>query len=699
MISEVDKPKVIGRTMKSGESLVSPRKAKPTSPVILIKPKEPRNSRKNGQCATSKRPGVALKKVPDAKHKKKEHNAVMVCTRTARTFKFNKQKRRRSQIKEKSPDTQPKKSQPSSSIKRLISQSIVKHQHNKEENTQQEQEKMKEQETKKKSLKDNNEAIRRRNAHSAKAKSEELHKTPWGLDQRLLSPAGQVEKLNNIKEIRSKKTPREKLHQAGRLGIGLDLFRTLKVPKHKPEPEAVRKVPKDPDPHIREYIKIKKQKKTEDRKVEILEEIVKQAEREKALIQLDKKQKGLVKSAPKKKKRTKQKKNVLACNEVLNLAKRPRQLLVPEHCEEAGPPYTARTENRLKHPETVKKELSTESLKILPTPSIEFSASPAYTMNGFTSDEEPHSPDYPTPQSSASNSNSSILQPLSSSDSSLLGQSLPTFTDKHQLPKVSLDKFSAKTPWGAQAPPSPPLYEQETTFILKEEIARFLQITSFNKKEPAVDPTLDLIYIYIRELSFLILPREEEFLDQVNTPFEPDPLQVLRSLQKSQLRQFSKPPQFELLIDPQISDILKIKLDPKSVTCKGIYLQMVFDCLNEGLNYIRPYGILGIPPLWSEKTIQLIGEPSASEVLQKLVTTMTQWWSIQAGFIETYRTDTLELSTLRDQRMSSLLCSNVAEEEHTWVDYEDEATQVKFDVVDLIIELLTQEVVTVLSNR
>jgi hypothetical protein len=61
------------------------------------------------------------------------------------------------------------------------------------------------------------------------------------------------------------------------------------------------------------------------------------------------------------------------------------------------------------------------------------------------------------------------------------------------------------------------------------------------------------------------------------------------------------------------------------------------------------------------------------------------------------RNDEDKLQGLREERMSALLCNDVTDEEYAWVEYEDEEAQIKFDLADVLFDVILDETLNLLT--
>ncbi len=52
----------------------------------------------------------------------------------------------------------------------------------------------------------------------------------------------------------------------------------------------------------------------------------------------------------------------------------------------------------------------------------------------------------------------------------------------------------------------------------------------------------------------------------------------------------------------------------------------------------------------------------------------------------------------REEKLGTLMMRELEENENKWINYEDEDTQVKFDLADMVLEELTGELIDILAN-
>jgi hypothetical protein len=235
--------------------------------------------------------------------------------------------------------------------------------------------------------------------------------------------------------------------------------------------------------------------------------------------------------------------------------------------------------------------------------------------------------------------------------------------------------------------------------LINSEIYSFLRLIPFKDSEREVDSSIEFIVEYLELMSKELKQTEEDVLDAINTPAYQEPLHKLTLIQDFSTI-LSKFPTLELILPPDLCSELKVLFHSLELPSRQIYLQMLFDCVNEALNYIRPFGVDGIPDPWSSKARILFGEAELSNVFTRIIAFMVKWASCKAGLFHCpeSRGEDDRLLFLREEKMSSLLCMDVRDEEGTWLRYEEEETQIKIMTTNSIFESLIDEIITIINN-
>lgn len=244
---------------------------------------------------------------------------------------------------------------------------------------------------------------------------------------------------------------------------------------------------------------------------------------------------------------------------------------------------------------------------------------------------------------------------------------------------------------------SPKPYLNECNDIEKlicNEIELFVEGVKFVNRLKDVDPGIGFIEEYLKRLEEKLNSNEDEMLELINTPAYQDPFNKLECLQTTPTGKLNKIPALELILPQNLSSELKMEFSSLDVPSKQIYLQFIFDCVNEALNHIRPFALDGLPDPWSSVSSTLYGEGQIKVVFEKVKNLLRKWESIKCG-IMTDKVDeptTEKIKKLQEDRLNVLLAHNVKESETRWLWYEDEETQVKIDISDLVFDFLIEEI-------
>lgn len=235
--------------------------------------------------------------------------------------------------------------------------------------------------------------------------------------------------------------------------------------------------------------------------------------------------------------------------------------------------------------------------------------------------------------------------------------------------------------------------------VIHQEILDFFLVVSFQLKEKEVDPSENFLEKYLFSMIEELIPTAQEILEAINTPGYQEPLSKMHLLQNTEIGDLGKFINLELILPLHLCSQLKIKFQSIELKSRQIYLQMLFDCVNEALNYIRPFGLKGVPDPWSLCPRTLFGEGELQTIFGKLKNLLSKWIGIKGGAYPTLEMydDEDKLQALREERMSVLLCSEAKDEEKAWVEYEDEEAQTKFDLGEILFEELIKETVGLLQ--
>lgn len=244
-------------------------------------------------------------------------------------------------------------------------------------------------------------------------------------------------------------------------------------------------------------------------------------------------------------------------------------------------------------------------------------------------------------------------------------------------------------------------FEIKIIQLIQDEIKLYLEVIPFSTSEKPVNPKKEFVEDYMRKLEGVIVKNENEILELINTPYYYEPLTKLEKLQITEVGKLEKYPTLELILPPNLGPVLKKQFNAGDIPSKHIYLQMLFDCINESLNHIRPFGLKGLPDPWTMISPILYGEGQLKIVIEKVNKLIFRWEGVHAGAYpdESCNSDDEKLQKLREDRLGIMLSQNVQDDEARWLDYDEEETQSKIEVSDMIFDFVVNETAGLLSDK
>ena len=135
-----------------------------------------------------------------------------------------------------------------------------------------------------------------------------------------------------------------------------------------------------------------------------------------------------------------------------------------------------------------------------------------------------------------------------------------------------------------------------------------------------------------------------------------------------------------------------------------IHCKAVFECFNEALNMLRPYGKTGEPLKWSLRPRYAYKTPEDLVfILSNAKEIVLELNSMEAGnlpsieFLFNNKFDEELFAETREKHLADILGQEVLEMEDYWINYEVEEVQSKLEIADTITELLIEETVNILG--
>lgn len=140
-----------------------------------------------------------------------------------------------------------------------------------------------------------------------------------------------------------------------------------------------------------------------------------------------------------------------------------------------------------------------------------------------------------------------------------------------------------------------------------------------------------------------------------------------------------------------------------------IHNKVIFDCVNESLNMVRPFGSQGEPMPWSRKHRKNLiymyeGAEDLDLVLLQVKNTVLHWAKVRAGALplpgsQKKAEEDPQIAHARERALALMLAQELLkEEDQRWLDYDQEEAQVKIDLSDIVLDHLIGETVELLNR-
>lgn len=314
-------------------------------------------------------------------------------------------------------------------------------------------------------------------------------------------------------------------------------------------------------------------------------------------------------------------------------------------------------------------------------------------------DEEPGSSEYSDPEESLK----TILQ--QSSNTGIFNFIERPCVILIKTPEISVSDSNSEVSLQSSAyskPDSPkPLdFDSELTNILKSEIEFFLESVSFSSRLKEIDPSSDFIQFVFSVIQKVSKKHEKKILSELNSAFGEVPLEKLERIQLAENGAIVAGFSYELLLDDEVEKGIQTELkieDGQGI--KNFYFRLVFEAVNEALNWVRPFGFRGMPDPWDDRSYIWTGAKSIEEALSKAESCVEKWESVKVGMIpvEFGFDEEEKVEKLREDRLNIILSQNIEEEEPDWVFYNWEETQSKIEVSKQVFDHLLRETALILS--
>ncbi|KAL4494558.1 hypothetical protein ABPG72_004460 [Tetrahymena utriculariae] len=247
--------------------------------------------------------------------------------------------------------------------------------------------------------------------------------------------------------------------------------------------------------------------------------------------------------------------------------------------------------------------------------------------------------------------------------------------------------------------------------------------------------TLNFIKDYLVAFSEFIKDNfTDEFLERVNIPLGMDPQEFLKTFTITETidnsnGEISAAPIYPIVkyihmqrpvvseeLFAHFNEIFNRERDLSLMTeelfeLERFHMRMIFDCFNEALDSMRPFGLRGKPLPWkinSNKLSSIIITPENIEkILGLAIAKVLKWGSFLCGFIperiesptgEIVQIEDEYLNQIKEDRLAQMLENEVIENEDKWLTYEDEETDVQLEIADDIFNYIIEETAMIVHS-
>ena len=198
-------------------------------------------------------------------------------------------------------------------------------------------------------------------------------------------------------------------------------------------------------------------------------------------------------------------------------------------------------------------------------------------------------------------------------------------------------------------------------------------------------------------LSKIFQTTANELLGAMNSPIKSDPLSILSIIQETEVGAgFEIDTKIPILNLDAFTDI--IENESLHIT---IFNTMIFDCVNDSLD--RLVNKIELP--WSnERNIRKIYE-SVSTIQESVEKRIFSFNDVKAGNImnensneNKYINEQIAIQN-REKGVIKILSYEINENDHEWINYENEEVQAKLDLADMVLEMEIEEIIEIIIKQ
>jgi hypothetical protein len=251
--------------------------------------------------------------------------------------------------------------------------------------------------------------------------------------------------------------------------------------------------------------------------------------------------------------------------------------------------------------------------------------------------------------------------------------------------------------------------EKILQLFLEEEIQKYLKPRHPPNRLPQpseVPSTSSEPFDYLIESAIdFILKRFDKFDKALSRPLRKNPLEVLAKVQSP----YTTNPLkwtftgFPSIFPPDFCEEFNKLISQSEPQTTRNQIKMLFDCCNEIIQNLRPFGAEGAPMPWSVNKKSLKSVKVEKNTVKKFLTEKIESWNnVAAGkipdneFLNEDKLDEDKLHRCREEKIGVLIAQDIKLNEKVWVDYEFEDIQTRVIVADRVLDLMVLEICGIL---
>ncbi|CAD8190775.1 unnamed protein product [Paramecium octaurelia] len=255
----------------------------------------------------------------------------------------------------------------------------------------------------------------------------------------------------------------------------------------------------------------------------------------------------------------------------------------------------------------------------------------------------------------------------------------------------------------------------EELMVFNKNITASIKLPEFK----GIKSNIQQVKTYLTRLEQFLLSSEQKatLIQKINTPFGPNPKEILKFFHyyddeddyQSSEQDYSNQAILSTQLYAEFENILmedeKMSLeDGFLLELEHIHNKVLYDALNEALDYYRPFGLNGYPLPWIKQPLELIQrnkkQETLSQIFQGAIAQVTDWASCLVGLIidkpdspfpKILMLDQEYLNQIKEERMIRMLNQEIYQNEERWLVYDEEQSEILVEISLMVQDQLIDE--------